>query len=178
MEEQKNLNGLDIGEVRSAIATISTQPEAVRRAPKASRVRWLSGLKFKAQVRNHTFIIDEPAHLTGEDESPNSMEYVLGAYGACLGTGFVWNATQRGIAIRNMEVVLESTQNNVFTFLGIDPEGQGHSGFEEIKAKLYIQTDADEVTIREIWDHTVKTSPVGNSLARNVIIKPELDVLP
>jgi uncharacterized OsmC-like protein len=178
MEEQEILNGLNIGEVRSAIATIGAQPEKARHAPKASRVRWLSGLKFKAQVRNHTFIVDEPTHLTGEDESPNSMEYVLGAYGACLATGFVWNASQRGIAIRNMEVVLESSQNNVFTFLGIDPEGQGHSGFETISAKLYIQANAGEAVIREIWDHTVKTSPVGNSLARNVMIKSELDIIP
>jgi uncharacterized OsmC-like protein len=178
MDEQKNLNGMDVAEMRAALATISTQAEKARQAPKASRVRWMSGLKFKAHVRNHTFIVDEPTHLTGEDESPNSMEYVLGAYGACLATGFLWNATQRGIAIRNMEVVLESTQNNVFTFLGIDPEGQGHSGFETISAKLYIQANADEAAIRELWDLTVKTSPVGNSLARNVTIKPELDIIP
>ena len=177
MDEQKNVNGLDLAEVRSAIDAIGAQADKARPAPKASRVRWLSGLKFKAHVRNHTFIVDEPSHLTGEDESPNSMEYVLGAYGACLATGFVWNASQRGITIRNMEVVLESTQNNVFTFLGIDPEGQGHSGFETISAKLYIQASADEATIRELWDHTVKTSPVGNSLARNVTIKPELDII-
>jgi uncharacterized OsmC-like protein len=175
MAEQKILNGLDVEAMESAIDLVAQSGK--RSAPKSSRVRWNSGLKFKAHVRNHTFIVDEPAHLTGEDESPNSMEYVLGAYGACLATGFLWNATRRGIAIQNMEVVLESTQNNVFTFIGIEPEGQGHSGFEEIKAKLYVQADADETTLQEIWNHSVKTSPVGNSLARNVTIKPELDII-
>ena len=177
MAEQKLLNGLDVEAMESAIATIAGQPKAAH-APKASRVRWMSGLKFKAFVRNHVFLVDEPAHLTGEDESPNSVEYVLGAYGACLATGFVWNATRRGVAIHNMEVVLDSTQDNVFTFIGIDPEEKGHSGLDRITAKLYVQAAADEATIREIWEHTVKTSPVGNSLARNVTIKPELDVIP
>lgn len=169
------INGLDVEAIETALVAVAEN--GLRTAPKASRVRWAGGLKFKAHVRNHTFLVDEPAHLTGEDESPNSMEYVLGAYGACLATGFIWNATQRGIAIRNMEVVLESKQNNAFTFIGIDPEGQGHSGFEEITAKLYVQANADETTIRELWEHTLKTSPVGNSLTRMVTIKPELDIL-
>ncbi len=175
VEETKILNGLDVAAMQAAIAAVGAQPEAAH-APKTSRVRWLSGLKFKAFVRNHSFVVDEPAHLAGEDESPNSMEYVLGAYGACLATGFVLNATQRGIAVRNLEVALESRQDNVFTFLGLSSEG--HPGFDEITAKLYVQADADVATIREIWDHTVKTSPVGNSLARCVTIKADVDVIP
>ena len=174
MEDEKNLNGLDVPAFREALATVGAQPAAAH-APKASRVRWMKGLKFKAQVRNHSFIVDEPAHLTGEDQSPNSMEYVLGAYGACLATGFVINATQRGIELHNLEVVCESSQNNVFTFLGLDDKG--HPGFEEIKAKLYVQADADEATLRQIWEQTVNTSPVHNSLTRPVTIKPELDVI-
>jgi hypothetical protein len=76
-----------------------------------------------------------------------------------------------------MEVALDSIQNNAFTFIGIDPPDQGHSGLEEISAKLYVQANTDEATIREIWDHTLKTSPVGNSLTHVVTIKPELEIL-
>ena len=101
---------------------------------------------------------------------------MLGAYGACLATGFVLNATKRGINVWNMEVSLESTQNNSFRFLGINDEG--HPGFDVVTAKLYVQADADEQTIREIWDHSVRTSPVANSLAREVELKTEVDVTP
>ena len=177
MSEHKILNGIDVDAFQSALELVGAQPGA-EHAPKASRVRWVDGLKFKALVRNHSFMVDEPAHLTGEDTSPNSVEYVLGAYGACLATGFVMNATKRGVTIRNLEVSLESTQNNVFTFLGLRPSTDGHPGFEEIKAKLYVQADADEATLHEIWDHTVTTSPVHNCLARNVTIKPEVDIIP
>ena len=177
MEDHNILNGIDVDAFESALAVVGAQPEAAH-APKASRIRWINGLKFKAFVRNHSFMVDEPTHLTGEDTSPNSVEYVLGAYGSCLATGFVMNATQRGITVRNLEVVLESTQNNVFTFLGLSPSTDGHPGFEEIKAKLYVQADADEATLREIWEHTITTSPVHNCLVRNVTIKPEVDILP
>jgi uncharacterized OsmC-like protein len=175
MGEEAKINGLNLEETRAAIATVGAQPQAAH-APKTSRVHWLSGLKFKAYVRNHTFIVDEPPHLAGEDESPNSMEYVLGAYGACLATGFVLNASQKGIQVHNLEIAVDSTQNNVFTFLGLASDG--HPGFEEIRAKLFVQADADESTIREIWVQTVDTSPVHNSLSRTVKITPELDIIP
>ncbi|MCI0581267.1 MAG: OsmC family protein [Chloroflexi bacterium] len=175
MTENTKINGLDIAATRAAIATVGAQPGSSK-APKKSRVRWLSGLKFKAAIRNHEFIVDEPAHLAGEDESPNSMEYVLGAYGACLATGVVLNASQRGIAIHNLEVAVSSTQDNVFTFLGLGSEG--HPGFDEIVAKLYVQADADEATLQEIWEHTIKTSPVHNTLARPVTIRAEMDFIP
>ena len=175
MDEQNEINGLDIEETRAAIAKVSSQPEASR-APKTSRVKWLTGLKFKTYVRNHVFLVDEPAHLAGEDESPNSMEYVLGAYAACLATGFVLNASQRGIRIHNLEVAVDSKQNNVFTFLGLNSDG--HPGFDEINAKLFVQADADEVAILQVWDQTVRSSPVHNSLARTVSINPEIDIIP
>ena len=176
-QETSKINGLDIEETRKAIKTVSAQPENSR-APKKSRCKWISGLKFKTYVRNHVFLVDEPAHLAGEDESPNSMEYVLGAYGACLATGFVLNASQRGIEIHNLEVAVDSTQNNVFTFLGVAEDGEGHPGFDTIHAKLFVQADADEDTIREIWIQTVNTSPVHNSLTRTVTIEPEVEIIP
>ena len=103
------------------------------------------------------------------------MEYVLGALGACLATGFVLNASREGIEIYNMEVVLDSTQDNVFTFLGLG--GEGHSGFDAITAKLFVQADTDEATLRRLWEQTVRTSPVGNSMIHVVPIQAELDVV-
>ncbi len=175
MGQSKNLNGLDVEGLRTAIATVGAQPEAAR-ARKAARVRWVDRLKFRAYLRNHSFEVDEPASLAGEDASPTSMEYVLGALGTCLATGFVFNATQRGIAIRNLELALESTQENYFVFLGLTPAG--HPGFDQVGVKLYVQADADESALREIWEHTVRTSPVGNSLGKSVAIRADLDVIP
>ena len=72
-------------------------------------------------------------------------------------------------------MALDSQQDNVFTFLGLG--GEGHSGFTDITAKLFVQADADAETLQRIWEEAVKTSPVGNSLTRVVSVKPELDVI-
>lgn len=175
MGEKKLLNGLEAGAIESAMEIIRGKSHAPR-APKTSKVRWIDALQFEASVRNHTFLVDEPTQLAGKDESPNSVELVLGAYGTCVATGFVWNATRRGIAIHSLEIELNSTQDNSFTFLGIDPPDKGHAGLDYIKVKLIIQADADDDTIQELWDHTLKTSPVGNTFTRTVKIEPELEI--
>jgi hypothetical protein len=41
-----------------------------------------------------------------------------------------------------------------------------------------VQADADEATLQEVWQHTLRTSPVGNSLTRVVDIEAELAVFP
>jgi uncharacterized OsmC-like protein len=167
-------NGIDWGEFEEAVGIVGADTKNAR-APKASRVRWMGGLKLKVGVRNHTFLVDEPSHLTGEDEAPNAVEYVLGAYGACLATGLIINASRRNIELRNLELSLESTQENAFSFMGINDEG--HSGIDEVKVKLYVQADADEATLREVWEHTLRTSPVGNTLVNVVKVTPELSVI-
>jgi uncharacterized OsmC-like protein len=170
------VNGLDTAAMKEAFDVVSGT-EGARHAPKSSRVRWLGGFKLRAYIRNHTFEVDEPSHLTGEDLAPNAVEYVLGALGACYLTGFVLNASMRGIELYNVEVTVDATQDNVFTFLGIEPAGNGHSGFDGITARLYVQADAGREALEQVWQQTVATSPVGNSLSRPVPIKGELVVV-
>ncbi len=174
--EQKELNGLDIAAMQEAFEAVRTA-DGARKGRKSSRVRWRGGFKLRAHIRNHTFEVDEPSHLTGEDLAPNAVEYVLGALGACYLTGFVLNASLRGIELYNAEVTLDATQDNVFTFLGLDPADNGHSGFDSITARLYVQADADRAELESIWEQTLKTSPVGNSLSRPVPINAELVVM-
>ena len=173
-DRNPQLNGIDLTDLQSGLDEIAKQPEA-RHASKRSRIQWLGGFRFNSFVRNNTFIVEEPASTTAADNAPNAMEYVLGALGSCLATGFVLNATRQGIPIINLEVALDSTQDNVFTFFGLSDEG--HPGFMEVRAKLYVQADADEATLQAIWERSVASSPVGNSLARNVTITPEISIV-
>ena len=174
MVEPGQLNGIDLQDLEEGLKEVGRQ-EGARHAKKRSRIQWLGGFRFNSFVRNNTFIVEEPASSTAQEQAPNSMEYVLGALGSCLATGFVLNATRRGISVHNLEVALDSSQDNVFTFFGLSDEG--HPGFQQVRAKLYVQADSDEETLKEIWDQAVRTSPVGNSLARVVNITPELSVV-
>lgn len=169
------LNGLKLADLEQALGEIKADPGKAQAYRWSARARWAGGFKSKVTARDHQFVVDEPAGFASVDEAPTAVEYVLGAYGACLATGFVYNATRRGIELYNMEVALEGQTDNVLTFLGLSEEG--HAGYREITAKLYVQADADAAALQEIWEETVKTSPVGNSLARVVTVKPELAVM-
>ena len=170
------LNGLDIDALQGLVKTVQADPSAADPFNDwAARVTWKGGFKGQALVRNHTFVIDEPATLVGKDESPNAAEYLLAAYGACLSTGFALNATKRGVKVRNFEVVVEGRLDNILTFLGLSD--RGHPGFKAIKVRAFIDADADDPTVRSIWQETLASSPIGHTLMRPVTLTDDL-VLP
>ncbi len=175
MATTQQLNGLDLEALEHSLALMREKPDKVREHRWTGRVRWLGGFKARVTTRNHQFVVDEPASVAAEDEAPTAVEYVLGALGACLATGFVLNASLRGVEIWNLEVSLDGGTDNPLTFFGI--EQQGHPGYSEITAKLYVQADADRDTLNEIWEQTVRTSPVANTLSRQVKVVPELVVM-
>jgi uncharacterized OsmC-like protein len=175
VETISTLNGLDLGSVKGRVEAFRTQPDALQRlSRRQSRVRWLGGLKNEATVRHHSFVVGGLSALTGQDEAPGALDSVLGALGACLATGFVLYATQRGVAIRDMEITLDGELEHMETFCGLTSEGR--PGYRIITARLSVEAEADPVTLREIWNEAVVTSPVANSLARTVTIVPELAI--
>ncbi len=172
-----SLNGLDLGQLRLMESMVRAQPEAAQALNRwSARVHWQDGFNARAFIRNHALDLSEPADLAGNDVAPNAVEYVLAALGACLTVGFVFNATRRGIRLRNLELALDGELDNILVFLGLDRSG--HPGYRQIKVKAYVDADADEATIQEVWAETVQTSPVGNTLARPVAVETELVRVP
>jgi len=170
------LNGLNLSKLEELVKTVVEQREKAEELNVwKSRVKWVGGFRAKAYVRDHTFTIDEPADLAGVDTAPNAVEYVLSALGGCFTVGFILNATKRRVRVENLEISLEGRIDNILTFLGLSKEG--HPGYREIKAKLFVRADADPKVIEEIWNETLETSPVGNTLSRNVKIIPEVKVV-
>ena len=169
----KELNGLDLETVATIVEQVQKDPSQAEPLNHwSARFRWLGGFKGQALIRNHTFVVDEPSDLAGNDTAPNAVEYVLGSLAACYTVGFVLNATKRGVAINNLELSLDGNIDNILTFLGLSDKG--HPGYRDIAVKAYVDSDADEKTLQEIWEETVATSPVGNTLARPVNLKPEI----
>jgi uncharacterized OsmC-like protein len=167
------LNGLDLNAMRSLVRTLQADPSVAEPFNSwSARVRWRSGFKGEALVRNHTFVIDEPADLIGKDEAPNAAELLLGAYGACLVTGLALNATKQGIRLRDFEVVVEGHLDNILAFIGLSDEG--HPGFRDVHVKGYIDADAAADVVRALWTETIARSPIGNTLARPVVVQTEL----
>jgi len=170
------LNGLELEKLEEIVKIVSENREKAEELNRwRARVRWLGGFRSRAFVRDHSFIVDEPADLAGIDVAPNAVEYVLSALGACLTVGFILNATKNNIEVEDFEIALEGKINNILTFLGLSKDG--HPGYEEVRAKFYVKAKAEPERIQRILEETVATSPVGNTLARNVKIIPELSVV-
>ncbi|MFQ5998777.1 MAG: OsmC family protein [Candidatus Bathyarchaeia archaeon] len=170
------LNGLSKEKLNELLSTIDTEHEKVRELGTwRTRVKWLGGLKSKSYMRSHSLLVDEAADLAGVDTAPNSVECVLSALGACVTAGFVFNATKRGIRIYDLEVALEGNINNILRFLGLSQTG--HPGYEQILLKLYVRADAETRELSEIWKYTVETSPVANTLSRQVSINPQISII-
>ncbi len=173
----KEINGLDASKLEDFVNQIKTKQDVAKavNGPWRSRVKWQSGLKAKAYMRNHTVNFDEPEGLGATDTAASAHEHILSAVGACMMTGFVFQATRKGIKIHDAEVALEGTFGNILNWAGLNDEGT--PGYPEIKAKLFVKADADRKTLEELWNEAWKRSVVTQTVAREVKIVPEFEAL-
>jgi uncharacterized OsmC-like protein/TusA-related sulfurtransferase len=138
----------------------------------SARVRWTDGMQARAFIRNHSFNVGQPASFDTHDMAPSAVEYLLAAIAGCLAVGFQWQASQRGIEVRNLEVSLQAQADNILVFLGL--EEQGHPGMKKIDGRLYVDADGDEEVLHDVWRETLRRAPVAQSLLREVPVQLEL----
>ncbi len=120
-----------------------------------------------AYTRNHAFTVSGQASFREADAHPDAVEYLLGALGGDLISGFASQATRRGVEVDAMEASILGRLHNPLVLLGVVGES-GHPGFETISCTLYVSADADEKILKEIWQTTLARSPLVNTLDRCV----------
>ena len=130
-------------------------------------MRWLDGDGATAYTPNHAFTVGGQASFREADAHPDAVEYLLGALGGDLISGFASQAARRGVEVDAMEASISGRLNNPLVFLGVVGE-TGHPGFETISCTLYVSADADERILKEIWQTTLARSPLVNTLDRCV----------
>ncbi len=140
-----------------------------------TRIHWNGGMQAKVFCRNHSWMVGQPASFDVKDDAPSAVEYVLGAFGACLIMGFQIRASQQNIRVDELEISLSGQIDNIFVFLGTEQEG--HSGLKEITGTIYVQSDADEEVLSQIWQETIVASPVTNTLIRQIDINIGMRVI-
>ncbi|KAB2835210.1 MAG: osmotically inducible protein OsmC [Candidatus Brocadia sp.] len=140
-----------------------------------TRIHWNGGMQAKVFCRNHSWTVGQPASFDVKDNAPSAVEYLLGAMGACLAMGFQIHASRRNIHIDELEITLSGQIENIFVFLGV--ERSGHSGFREITGRIYVQSDADEKALGQIWQETITASPVVNTLTHRANMNISMTVV-
>ena len=132
-----------------------------------SRVSWVGDGWATAYARNHAFTVGGQASFREADAHPDAVEYLLGALGGDLISGFASHATRRGVEVDAMEASIFGRLNNPLVYLGVVGES-GHPGFDTISCTLYVSADADEEVLKEVWRTTLARSPLVNTLDRCV----------
>ena len=166
----KQLNEVNLAAIASLVEKIQQQPEAAKTQWK-SEVRWTGAFRSEAKSRDLAALpSDEPVGIGGSDTGPNPVEQVLAALGNCLAIGYAANASVAGIEIKSLKIELEGGID-MHAFLGL---GGDNAGFEAIRAKVDLQSNATPEQLKALHQKVVGTSPVGNTLTRAVPVKIEL----
>lgn len=175
--KEKILNELDASKLEQFVDDLRNKPEAAKavNGPWHSRVKWQGGLKARAYMRNHVANFDEPEGLGATNTAASAHEHVLSAVGACMMTGFIFQATRRGIKIDDCEISLEGTFGSIKNWAGLTDEST--PGYPEIKAKMYVKADADKKTLEHLWNEAWKRSVVTQTVARGAKIVPEFELV-
>jgi TusA-related sulfurtransferase/uncharacterized OsmC-like protein len=140
------------------------------------RARWNGGPTAKVYARNHAWEVGQPASFDVKDVAPSAVEYLLGALAGALAMGFQIQASRQGIELDELEISLSGRIDNIMVFLGLEREG--HSGFKDVSGTVYVRSNADEQRLAELWQETVKASPLVNSLAHSPRLDLTLKVIP
>src|SRR5215831_4704420 len=111
---------------------------------------------------------DEPAILLGQDQGPNSGEYLLHALAACVTKSMVYHAAARGIQIEEVESSIDGDVD-LRGFLGIDPKVR--NGFQEIRMNFKIKADVPDDQLQELCMIGQQYSPILDSIVHGVPVK-------
>ncbi|MSS70092.1 MAG: OsmC family peroxiredoxin [Candidatus Latescibacteria bacterium] len=140
------------------------------------RVQGAGDREAKVYARNHAFTVGQQASFDERDPRPSAVEYLLGALGGDLVSGFRAQAARQRVTVDAVELTLSGRLNNVLTHLGVVGEA-GHPGFEAITGTLYVSADADEATLETVWRTTLERSPLVHTLTRCVALSLTLRVM-
>jgi uncharacterized OsmC-like protein len=174
------LNGIDLDQMTETIGALQTQP-SLAEFQFRSTGRWFTGGHNRSMVsgfygagqehqRREPFVIDqgEPEVLLGKDTGANPVEVLLVALAGCTTTSLALHSAANGIEIESIETELEG-DIDLNGFLGLDPEVK--AGYEGIRIKYKIKSDADEATLRKF----IGMSPVCDTICRPVPISIEIE---
>ncbi|WP_026473174.1 OsmC family protein [Alkaliflexus imshenetskii] len=118
--------------------------------------------RLDVEARQFSIVVDEPAQLNGTDAGANPVEYILAGYAGCLNVVAHIVAKELGFTIHKLSVEV-SGDINPARFLGLSNDER--AGFQGIKVKLDLDSDADQATI-EKWIEVVENRcPVNDNLA-------------
>jgi uncharacterized OsmC-like protein len=178
---KEKLNGIDTEALKQVMGQISEDP-SLGKVKFQVMTTWKGTTKSETVVqgyaiggrevkRIHTFVIDEPNELLGEDTSANPQEYLMGSMNACILNTFVIAAAMKGIKLEKVEMETEG-ELDLRGFLGLDKNVI--PGYQGLKYKVTLKGNGTPEQYEEVHKAVVATSPNYYNMSNAIELNTEL----
>jgi uncharacterized OsmC-like protein len=183
--EEVVLNGVNVSKLVDTIELIKENADIAKFKFRASN-KWLIGGHNRSTIKDFygacqedtsrekpfVFDNDEPPVLLGENNGANPVEFILHAMAGCITTTFVYYAAVHGVKIDEIESSYEGDLD-LRGMLGLP--GRTEVGYERIRVKFKVKSDAPREKLEELIDLAQKRSPAANSVMNPVPVSISLE---
>ncbi len=160
------LNGMDVDGVKSSVEAVRKDPTKADRDPIVV-AHWEGASSARVEMEGRKSL-----NVGGDDEF-SAMAAVLGMLAACDVEVISTHATLMGLEIKELRVEARG-HFNVATLLGIDASQD--AAYQEISYKVTIDApDATDEQISNLKDRCERSSPVGDTLRKQVPLSLEFE---
>lgn len=183
MTESPVRNGVDTAALFSTIDLVKGQRELAKFTFRATNT-WQRGTHSEGRIEGFygagaeqprttswAMPADHPPLLTGGDNGPTPIEYLLLGLAACLTAGLANIAAARGVTLRSVESTVEG-DIDLQGILGLSDEVR--NGYEQVRVHLRIDADADDETVRSLVAQSRARSAVFDVLTNGVPVAIEV----
>jgi uncharacterized OsmC-like protein len=170
-------NGIDTPALLTTINAVGAQPELAKFQFRAEN-RWQTGTHSRTRiqsfsgaggeqihVKEFTCDADHPKVLTGQDQAPTPVEFLLHALAGCLTAGIGNVAAARGVTLTEVESRIEG-DIDLRGILGLSD--QVRNGYQQIRVSFTIKGDAPPAVLEKIVEQSRKRSAVYDVLTNGV----------
>ena len=177
------VNGVDTSTLFATINAVKEQPSLAEFQFRA-RNRWVSGTHNRTTINgysgagqehvravDHEYHADHPPVLTGSDQGPTPVEFLLHALAACLTSGLANIAAARGIPLTEVTSTVEG-DIDLQGILGLNNEVR--NGYQGIRVTFEIRGDATPEQLAALLTQSRNRSAVLDVLTNGVPIEIEV----
>jgi uncharacterized OsmC-like protein len=155
---------------------ISADPEKARAKATPATARLVEGLRCEVTgPKGEIAHTDMPPAMGGNASAPNPGWFMRGAVAACTATVIAQRAARLGVALRLLEVTVESESDHR-GILGLDERVS--AGFSAMRVKVKIGADgADPSQLRGLAEWGDAHSPVACTVRNSPVTTLEVEIV-
>jgi TusA-related sulfurtransferase len=127
----------------------------------------------RVHTGKHSLSIGPAVSFRPDEPLPTAVQHLLAALAADVVSGVATCARARGIEADAIECRITGHLDDPLASIGV-VGASGTPALRTVSGTVYVSSDADQATLREVWCETLRRSPLFNTLAPRVALRLEL----